>query len=205
MYFYPAKPTLITLHQQLFQDLNSDPDYVAELKYNGDRLELITPDGGKTWQWWNRYEALFHFTPTPKLLESLRPLKLKGWCQLDGELLDHRTKGVKQTPVLFDVIVFDGKVQMETFNVRRNRLWEIFGTPEEIYDTPEQGVVNIAPQWNAGEFRDVYDLYTRIEWVEGLVMKNLRSKLIVGRTSCPTVTTMYKVRKRQKTNPLMRW
>jgi ATP-dependent DNA ligase len=205
MYFFPAKPKLITLRQGLFQKLNSDPNYVAELKYNGDRLELITPNGGKDFEWWNRYENRFHFTPSSRLLETSKSLRLKGFCQLDGELIDHRTKGVKNTAILFDIIVYNGEVMVEkTFAERRELLWQIFGAPEEIFDIPEEGM-NLAPQWPSGEFKDVYDLYTKVGWIEGLVMKDLRAKLIVGRTSCPVVTTMYKVRKKQETNPLMRW
>jgi ATP-dependent DNA ligase len=204
MYFFPAKPKLITLQQDLFQKLNGNQNFVGELKYKGDRLELITPDGGKTFQWWNRHGSIFKFNPSAKLLESVKPLKLKGFCQLDGELLDHKTVNVKNTPVLFDVIVFNGELQNnKTFRQRREMLWTIFGKPELIYDTPEIGVVNIAPQWPTGEFQDVYDEYTQIKWIEGLVMKNLEAKLITGRTSCPTVATMYKVRKPE--NAVMRW
>jgi ATP-dependent DNA ligase len=205
MYFYPAKPKLITLRQPLFQKLNSDPNFIAELKYNGDRLELITPDGGKTFEWWNRHGSRFHFTPSKRLLETSASLRLKGICQLDGELIDHKTKDVKDTAMLFDVIVYNGQVLVNrTLEERKEILWDVFGKPEEVFDMPEEGV-NMTPQWPAGEFQDVYDLYTKVKWIEGLVMKDLKAKLIVGRTSCPVVTTMYKVRKRQETNPLMRW
>ena len=205
MYFYPAKPTLITLRQPLFQKLNSNPDYVGELKYNGDRLELITPDGGKTFQFWNRHGGRFKFDPSARLLESLDRLDLEGWCQLDGELIDHKTKTVKKTVVLWDVIVYNGELQLKLYEERRELLWEIFGKPEEVFDMPEEGVVNMTPQWPAGEFQEVYDTYTKVAWIEGLVIKDKKARLIVGRTSCPDVTTMYKVRKAQVTNPLMRW
>ena len=75
--FYPQKPTLISIEQPLFENLDKDPNVVAEIKYNGTRLILqrfgYPP---KDWEldklkpiterfeFWNREGSQLKYTPS---------------------------------------------------------------------------------------------------------------------------------------------
>ena len=189
MIYFPPKPTLISLEQNLFEDLNKDPRFVAELKYNGDRLILQT-EGGKDFQFWNRSGSQFtKYTPSPFLIRHLKEFKWgKGLWVCDGELLHFKTTGIKHHVILFDMFVRGGdSLKMKTFLERREAL-------EELVDGKIFEDVLPAKWWSTG-FREVFNEYTKRSEIEGLVMKRLDAKLILGLKSSPVVKYMFKVRK----------
>jgi ATP-dependent DNA ligase len=61
-YFYPERPRLLHIEQPLFESLSQDPNWVAEPKYNGSRLQLHYLDGA--WQFWNRHGQPMDYRPS---------------------------------------------------------------------------------------------------------------------------------------------
>jgi ATP-dependent DNA ligase len=189
MIFYPPKPTLISITQPLFSQLDKDARFVAELKYNGDRLILQRFEDG-SFEFWNRHgEKLRRYDPSPIILQHLKNLKWEGYCVCDGELLHHKTKHIKHHAILFDVFIWNGQsLKLKPFVERRTYLERLFG----VHDNDSW--VTIAPQWKTN-FKKVFDDFTKNEEIEGLVMKRLDAKLQLGTSSSPTVKYMFKVRK----------
>jgi len=189
MIFYPPKPTLITIDQPLFEELNKDPRFKAELKYNGDRLILYSM-GGKEFEFWNRHGSRFRkYTPSPILIRHLKEFKWpKGLSVCDGELLHFKITSIKHHVILFDTFVRDGEsLKSKPFSERRQVLEEIVNGKVLEDAVPSQ-------QWTTG-FREVYNENIKREEIEGLVMKRLDAKLILGLSASPVVTYMFKVRK----------
>ncbi len=195
--FYPQKPTLISIDQPLFEKLDKDPNVIAEVKYNGTRLILqrfpvisLSPIG--EFEFWNREGSQLKYTPSDELLSNLRSLNWKGNCVLDGELLHTKVKSTKHHIVLFDVIIWNGEdVSSKPFSERRQILESAFKVLS-IFDN-----LYPAPQWKTG-FKTLYEMAIKTDYMEGLVMKRLDSKMVLGKSSSPVVATMWKVRKPTK-------
>jgi len=187
MIFYPPKPTLITLSQDLFKQLEKDHRVMAELKFKGDRLVLKRLEDGK-FEFWNRHGSKFRYTTSTKLLEHLSSLNWEGDCVCDGELLHHKTKKIKHSVVLWDVFIWNGQsLKAKPFIERRAFLERAFGGKryEDLW---------ISDSWKEG-WKSIFDKETVREEIEGLVMKRMDAKLILGNNSSPTVSYMWKVRK----------
>lgn len=194
--YFPPKPSLISISQNLFSQLELDEDVVAELKYNGDRLILKRfPD---RYEFWNRSGSqMKRYKPTKQLLDLLDLVPWKGNCVLDGELLHFKTKNVKNQIVVFDVYEWEGfPTTGFRFQKRRELLEEKFSVfSVGIDQTPH---VLLAPQWRGGvegRFKAVYDHVIGREEIEGLVLKSLSEKVELGHCESPIVHYMFKVRK----------
>lgn len=188
-YFYPPKPTLITITQPMFRKLENDPDYVAELKLNGTRLELHVFNDGERFQFWSRHgEKIKNYEPSKELLDHLRRVNWEGDCVVDGELMHFKTIHIKHRVVLWDVFIWNGEyVGEKPYKDRRAILEGAFGNLSflDLY---------INPQWKSG-FKEIFDRETKKNEVEGLVMKSLKAKLVTGKRNSPVVKYMWKVRK----------
>lgn len=190
--FYPPKPILISIGQPLFSKLDRDPNVVAEMKYNDSRLVLKRSPQGE-FEFWNRYGARFNYSPSENLLANLKRLNWKGHCVLDGGLLHTKVKSVKHHVVLWDVIVWDGEeVIKKPFSERRVILEKVFEV-SKLFDNN----LLLSPQWKT-EFRKLYHEVIKADYIEGLVMKRLDARMVLGKTSSPVVATMWKVRKPTK-------
>ena len=189
--FYPPKPTLISIDQPLFEKLDRDPNVIAELKYNGTRLvfQCFPLTSFSPIEFWNREGSQLKYAPSKGLLSNLRSLNWKGYCVLDGELLHTKVKSTKHHIVFFDVIVWNGEeVTQKRFSERRKILEAAFQV-DKLFDN-----LYPAPQWKTG-FRLLYNEMIKIDYIEGLVMKRLDAKMVLGKSSSPVVATMWKVRK----------
>jgi ATP-dependent DNA ligase len=203
--YYPPKPLLISIDQPLFSKLEQRADVVAEPKYNGTRLILkrIVDDAIHTGVWlkpyyefWNRDGEILKYQPSNELLQQLDLIKWEGDCILDGELIHFKTKTMKHTVIIFDVFLWNGKPMTDLPFVNRRKLLEDkVGKTLALFSTKN---VFLAPQWNGGykaDFKRLYENMIQYEEIEGLVIKSLKVKVILGRRESPTVATMWKVRK----------
>ena len=182
LYFYPEKPRLIHIDQPLFEELSNKPEWVAEKKYNEKRLQLHCLDGD--FQFWNRHEALLNYTPTPQIISKLPP---KGYYLFDGGLRDRKAIGVRDKVLIFDVFVWNGQLQLgKTFRERRALLETMF----EIEGDP----VGLPFQFHLG-FKQIFDNVIKDDEIEGLVLKNVKGTLDLGRTRGQDSKWMIKVRK----------
>lgn len=188
-YFYPERPGLIHIEQDLFGRLSADPAWIAEPKFNGKRLELHCLPSGALY-FYNRHGEVMAYTPTAELIANLAALDLKGYWLFDGELRDRKVKGVRDQVVLYDVFIAEGELLTGvSFADRRGILETLFH-----YSGPYTDTLTLADQY-PGDFRAVYDELTPNPEIEGLVMKNLGGKLDLGRKRAANSGWMMKVRK----------
>ena len=184
-YFYPEKPVLITKEQDLFQTLSDNPNWVAERKYNGNRLLLHYFNG--EFQFWNRHGAKFaKFVPEQKLLDILHKLPLKGYCIIDGELRNNKVHEIKQKVMLFDIILWDGELVTTPFSQRRKMLEAMVPVDGDPVGIPFQFKSN---------FSEAFETVIKDDEIEGLVMKNLNGSLKASRKINQTSVWMFKVRR----------
>jgi ATP-dependent DNA ligase len=211
--YYPPKPLLISTDQPLFAKLEQRADVVAEPKYNGTRLILkrIVDDAIHTGVWlkpyyefWNRDGEILKYQPSTELLKQLDMIKWEGDCVLDGELLHFKTKKIKHCVIIFDVYLWNGLQTLNwAFEDRRKLLEDKILIPDDCIANPINGffknnTVRLAPQVLGGRkdhFRYFYEILIKFEEIEGLVMKSLTAKVVLGRRESPTVAYMWKVRK----------
>jgi ATP-dependent DNA ligase len=184
-YFYPEKPVLIDKNQSLFQMFSKSPDWVAERKYNGNRLELHYFEG--KFQFWNRYGGAFkRFEAGKELLDILNKLPLKGYCIFDGELRNNKVIGIKQKIMLFDVFMWDGELVTAPFKNRRQMLADMIPVDGDPVGIPYQF---------ATDFPKVFEEVIKDAEIEGLVMKKLSGTLGISRKANNDSRWMYKVRR----------
>ena len=183
--FFPQKPLLITLEQPLFKELELRQDCVAEKKYNGTRLVLKR--FADHYEFWNRSGEVLKYNPPKELIDQLNKVAWEGTCIADGELLHFKTKHIKNTIVLFDLLLWNDESVTEKPFIERRALLE-----------KACGDLFVAPQFKGGTegcFRNMYDTFTKLDEIEGIVMKSLGAKHKLGRTESPVVAWNWKVRK----------
>lgn len=166
-YFYPEQPRRPADGLALLDQLSADPDWVAEPKYHGNRLQLYRIDG--EWQFWNRHKGRMKYVPSPEVLTALNALELDGLWHFDGELRHNKVKGIRHQIALYDVLVVEGETAIyPCFGERRALL-------EELFSGRNQGPLTLTPQFTAG-FRTVFEQFRPDQEIEGLVLKNLRGE-----------------------------
>ena len=172
------------------EDLGAVSGYVAQYKYDDWRaLTFIFPDGDI--QFYGRNRArLARYRPPAGMIQALRSLKYeRGKFQvLDGGLLHYKTERVKDTLVLWDVLVHNGEYLIGTTFAQRYRiLEEMTGQPKHwIHLTAGELRIPVALQiakylWLApvftSNFVELYRNASQLPEVEGLVLKNPNAPL----------------------------
>jgi ATP-dependent DNA ligase len=187
MIYFPPKPTLMTIDQPLFDELEMDGRYVAELKFNGDHL-ILKRMADKSFEFWNRHGKKFKYDPSTELLDHLNSLDWRGECVCDGELLHHKVRETKHMIVLWDIFMFDDISLVDQRYFSRHQILETLFQRKRYLD------LWISDQWKTG-WREIYTKETQRKEIEGLVLKRIDNKFELGRSSSPIVKYMYKVRK----------
>ena len=197
-YFYPEKPKLINVDQQLFEELSNNPEWIAELKYNESRLQLHFINRG--FQFWNRHGEEFNYTPEEVVfaLHGLTLFETGFWPQkrnpqmdywlFDGGLRHNKTKGIRHQIILYDIFIMDGELLVDKpFWYRRSIL-------EKLARDDDKLTISIPEQFSS-DFRAVYDCHIKRPEIEGLVMKKLSGKLRLGRKTGLDSDWMFKARR----------
>ena len=192
-YFYPEKPVLMNIEQESFEDMSNDTEWVAELKYNGQRCCLHILDGKV--EFWGRHgkKLKYNDDPDATMVAYLAKKFPRGYFLFDAELRHNKTVGVRDKLVIWDVFIFrDELLNKEQYWTRRaileSRL-EPLG-----FNIDEKETVKLIEQYPT-DFAEVYDRVIKNDEIEGLVIKNLRGKFNIGRASASDSNWMYKVRK----------
>jgi len=191
-YFYPEKPVLISIKQPLLSRLSESENYCAEKKYNGQRLELHFLPEPQHFEFWGREGERLTYMPDKNMIDALGKFKSKltGYCMFDGELRHNKTKGVQHKMVLYDVFMWDGRLLVDLdFEDRRKILENIL----KIEDEP----IGITDQYDS-HFKELFEGFIKDPEIEGLVMKNRKGKLNLGRKAGQKSRWMYKVRRPTK-------
>jgi ATP-dependent DNA ligase len=182
-YLYPCKPQRISVDSDLLSRLDNDPAYVGEVKKNGFRCLAVKEDGALSL--WTRHKGLIHF-PLPELRAGLKEL-MPDNTVVDGELLQVRTKTVKEMFYAFDILKLRGSfVINEPLYSRRQML--------ENLNLERCNKVELARQVTTGKRQLYYDSITG-DANEGIVIKKLSSKYIANDRRCVESPFWLKVKK----------
>lgn len=186
-YLYPERPTLLSLQRNRVLIKGLDPKtWRAEKKYNGTRCILHILDGEISF--WGRHGEKLAYTPSAELLEAIKKMNLKGYWIFDGELRHNKTKGISNKLVLWDVLCADSILLFEPpYWVRRSILDDFLTREAEPLGSTYQ---------MQGDWEEIFNQVIKgDDEAEGIVLKNLRGVLRLGRSSAFDSTWMLKIRK----------
>jgi ATP-dependent DNA ligase len=187
---YPPHPA-VTWHPKDFHNISR---FIAQYKYDDWRVLIyFFPNG--TIDFYNRKkEKLPRFQAPAKLLDSLQKLNLPHGCfhVLDGGLLHYKTSRVKNTIVLWDILVFENRWLIgSSYKERYKILKSVCGNPLKNvtlkYRKDGKAIaVDVALEvtkhlWLArsfrGNFRELFEKARPLAEIEGLVLKDPNAKL----------------------------
>jgi ATP-dependent DNA ligase len=189
-YFYPPQPTRIWPNANLFMTLSANSNWDAEIKYNGWRLLIFKEKSNK---FFNRHGTLIdmnteifnhHFESVP------------NYTVFDCELVEFRTKALKNIIVIFDVPFYDGiDLRNKPLKDRRLHFENFLEAPLQLAQKEKSQVYRIR-QFQ----KDLVKLYSVVidkndPSEEGIVLKN---KLSIYRThpkKGKEVKDWYKIKK----------
>jgi ATP-dependent DNA ligase len=168
-FFYPPQPTRIWPNSPLLQSLGADWD--AEIKYNGWRV-LIFKQADRILIY-NRHSTIIDIDWKP-FWNFFKVLPNNS--VFDGELLDRRTKDLKNVIVLWDAPYWDGRDLRTTPLTSRRPFLEAFAVAPATFRTQSSGQVYRTQQFQS-EFLKLYNSIDRLpEGVEeGIVLKKRTS------------------------------
>lgn len=183
IYFFPEAPGLIHVESDLFDRLSRDPSWVAEKKYNEQRLELHCNGG---FEFWNSHGEKHGYAPNAELSEALGSIPIRGYCLFDGGLRHNKVRGVRHKIIIYDIYAWDSKMLLPMpYRHRRAMMEELFPCKEAVIRIPEH--------YRTGFKETFFDVIQEDE-IEGLVLKNLGGIITPGRKAQVKSNWMLKVR-----------
>jgi hypothetical protein len=197
-YIFPPRPRNAISPDDLsfWDDANS---MIAQLKLNGSNATIYT-DGKKVIVM-NRHDGrLTGFNINENEILSL--YRGTGWMILNGEYLnkskmDETGKPFNHKLVIFDVLCYNGDYLVgKTFSQRIELLDSLYGTNDsdkEYLFGISENVYRVKSYSNG--FKNIFDKFTKIDIIEGLVMKRCNAKLEVGSSENNNSKSQVKCRK----------
>jgi hypothetical protein len=185
VYYYPNRPMLIPPDQAYIQTLENSGLWIAERKWNGDNVLI---DTNKPMEFWNRYKKRHRFIPNEPMRDELS--KWPKNMVINAELMNYRTKDIKDVIIVHCVMVREGKPLI-------GKTW---GDSRLILDQMQAGqCVQVSQTYQSG-FWDTFEKADGIT-IEGIIMKQPAGKLVFSTTPPNDVSWMLKVRKPCKKYP----
>ena len=203
-FIYPPRPK--NMIQSIDLVSYDDGSMISQIKSNGSNCVLIT--NGKEYQVMNRHgQRLTNFNLSASEIKSIYSGDGR-YMVLNAEYLNKNKNDETGNPfnhklIIFDILVNEGDYLVgRTFENRINLLDNIYGKVECKKDYLYQISENIYrnKSYDSG-FQEIYDLYTPIDFIEGLVLKRKNSRLEVsaspennwrGQVKCRKGTKNYK-------------
>lgn len=198
--------------------------YIAQLKYNGTRT-LVEMSPGPTIKIWTRHkEPHKAYELTDAMRSDLLAIYMAGDMTktmiFDGELMHSKTKNLKDTLVLFDILVCDsdhliGMPMLARYSIMSDILGEPDQWEEEtgrkiaakcrVFELDEKDEVverYLERVWMAEtfyhSFSDVYKSRIDMDEVEGLVLKKPQAPLDRGFSETNNESWLIRCRKPSK-------
>jgi DNA ligase-1 len=179
-YIYPMMPNYIS--SSMIPQFDKDKHYIGEIKKNGWRCLAVKESGALLL--WTRHKTLIH-DALPLTRDALS--HLPDGTIIDGELIDKRTKDIKDVYYAFDIISLKGEnLCGEPWSIRRNLL-------EQTLDGID---VQISEPVSTGK-AFLYKLALE-KGEEGIVMKHIKSKYIVSTSGCVSNPLWVKAKRPEK-------
>ena len=186
IFFFPNRPTLIPAdpvnpmspRPDYLNSLEASGLYVGEKKFNGDNVYCYSPT-----EFWNRHKAKHRYQPSEEVREELERLPKNAVYNM--ELVNYRTKTIKELLVVHCVMVWRGKPLL-------GKTW---GDSRKILENDVQygSHVILSPVCKTG-FWNLYQAADGAD-IEGIILKKPTGKLVFSATPIPDVSYMLKIRK----------
>lgn len=158
-FWYPSKPILLPSTAPVLEELDVDPDWIAEPKMNGWRaLASLGPDG--------RVQIVTRENRPLEGLEDIRrrlQRRLQPGLEIDGELLFRGPHATSPRYFPFDVPLVDGFPNPKPFEQRRADLLSLLGPCK-------RGPLTIPRQVQKDKIRFLGDVLSDPD-IEGIVLK----------------------------------
>jgi hypothetical protein len=207
-YIYPCRPVNPISPDEL--DSCDDNSMISQLKLNGSNALIFT--NGESLAIMGRHKQIlsnFRITESEIIENLYKPLNLNGnWIVLNAEYLNKSKKDengeiFNHKLVIFDILVYDSNYLIgKTFKERVDILDRVYGKSSSDKDYLYSVSDNIyrVKSYDSG-FKNIFDNYTEIDLIEGLVIKRKNSRLEAasgeknnwrGQLKCRKPTKLYK-------------
>lgn len=172
---------------------------IAQPKINGSNCTIYT--NGKDIYVYNRHgQRLTGFDISKE--EVLKLYSGSGWMVLNGEYTNKSKKDINGDVFsnkfcLFDILVKDSNYLIgTTFQQRVDMIDQLYGIPNDYIGQISENIYRIK-SFNR-DFKQIFDDLTKIDMVEGLVLKRKSSKLEIGTSENNNSKSQIKARKPTK-------
>jgi len=196
-YIYPPRPKNAVPVGEL--DFWDDGSMIAQPKLNGSNAVIFM--NGKDVYVYNRHnQRLTNFNLSKE--ELLRLYSGSGWMVINGEYLNKSKKDetgetFNHKLIIFDILVHNSNYLLgSSFQERVNLLDSLYGKNDSdksyLYSVGEN--VYRVKSFEKG-FKEAFDTLTKIDMIEGFVMKRRNGKLEIGNTENNNSNSQIKFRK----------
>jgi ATP-dependent DNA ligase len=201
-YIYPCRPANAVTPDDL--ELWDNGSMFAQLKFNGSNT-LIFTNGDIVRVMGRHSQSLSNFAISKEeIINSIyRPLNINGnWLVINGETLnkskrDENGQVFNQKLVLFDILVHNSDYLLgKTFQERAEllqKLWVTHTTTKDYLLGISENIF-LAKSYMT-DFKELFNEYTKIDMIEGLVLKRKNARLESGTTEKNNWRSQIKVRK----------
>lgn len=199
-YIYPPRPknAIDPKHLKTWDD-NS---MICQIKTNGSNAVIFLD--GKDCYIYNRHGARLTNVEINRE-EILSLYSGTGWMVINGEYLnkskkDENNQTFNHKLIIFDILVYNSQYLVgKTFGERIELLDELFGTKDsekEYLFGISQNVYRVKSYQK--DFKQIFDKFTPIDVVEGVVLKRKNARLELGSTELNNSKSQLKSRKPTK-------
>jgi ATP-dependent DNA ligase len=182
-FYFPTKPTRISIDSQIFALCDKDNNFVAQRKKDGWRIQ-IHKSGSQILIFTRHKKLLFPLVPEVDwnvLCSDLLKHIQADSCIIDGEFM-HRRTAQKETLYVWDLFELEGKRARLPYFERKALLSQIV-LPCRTLNVLEDYSSNFAKLWHS--------LDRSLD--EGLVIKDLREQLVVNFNKTIKSPRQYKI------------
>jgi ATP-dependent DNA ligase len=201
-YIYPPRPrNAISPEDLTFWDNRT---LIGQPKINGSNCVIFT-NGIKTFVMNRHNERLTNFNITQDELKGIFKCQEGEWMVINGEYLnkskqDERGVVFNHKLIIFDILVYKSEYLVgQTFEERIALLDEIFGTKDSeksyLYSISEN-IYRVKSYYTG--FKTMFDELTKIDVIEGWVLKRENARLEIGNTENNNTKSQLKARKPTK-------
>lgn len=192
-YFYPEKPNL-TLLENIGQF--DGPEWLAEPKYKGSRLQLHIIDGKPLFYSRHGSPLVYNKDPDKTIVGELREKFPVGYYLFDGELRHNKVIGIRNKIVLWDCFIYKNELLNNMAYNNRMKFVDCNFTKTGTISSINRYLNCYSNEY----FKLVYNDYISGKYgnsteFEGLVLKKLDGMLNLGSTRGIDSRWMFKIRK----------
>lgn len=200
-YIYPPRPNTAIPREMSTQLLESDnkslwDGWKAQLKYNDTRCLIKLREDGNI-ELWNRHAERLSYSPPVLMLDGLRHIHSllgEGYHLLDGGLIHHKHPHIKNTLVLWDLLVLKGEHLIgTTYSDRYQHVLSLTTSDNYIYKGLDFGHsitddIFVPSMWDLKEATEAWSVVDMANCdqsvvLEGIMLKNTQAALQFGFSS----------------------